>query len=80
MENKYVDAIASALEEYQANTGIPSSLADKQVFLDMAWSGLRGTDVYNKKFPAGSVDNNRILARIGAEQTQGYNAIGQPCN
>lgn len=44
MANKYIDAIASALEEYQTSTtGIPSSLADKQVFLDMAWSGLQGT-------------------------------------
>ena len=81
MANKYVNAIASALEEYQWNdTGIPSSLADKQVFLDMAWSGLRGTDVYNKKFPAGGVDDNRIFARIVAEQSQGYNAIGKSCN
>jgi hypothetical protein len=80
MANKYVDAIASALEEYQANTGIPSSLADKQIFLDMAWSGLRGTDVYNKKFPAGGVDDSRIIARIGAEQSNGNTAIGKPCN
>ena len=84
MANKYVEAIASALEEYQANTGIPSSLADKQVFLDMAWSGLQETDVYNKKFPAGSADRNRINARVSAEQNgvyyQGQYAVGKPCN
>lgn len=84
MANKYVDAIASALEEYQANTGIPSTLADKQVFLDMAWSGLQGTDVFNQKFPQGSADRNRIDARIGAEQNglyyQGQYALGKPCN
>lgn len=39
MANKYVDAIASALEEFQTSTtGIPSSLADKQVF--WIWLGV----------------------------------------
>jgi hypothetical protein len=71
--------------EYQdSTTMIPSSLADKQVFLDMAWSGLRGTDVYNIKFPAGSADNTRITARIAAETngvySQGQYAVGKPCN
>ena len=85
MANKYVGAIASALEEYQdSTTMIPSSLADKQVFLDMAWSGLQGTDVYNIKFPAGSADNTRITARIAAETngvySQGQYAVGKPCN
>lgn len=33
MANRYVEAIASAIEGYQAaNTGIPYTLADKQVF------------------------------------------------
>lgn len=85
MANKYVNAIASALEEYQWNdTGIPSTLADKQVFLDLAWSGLQGTDVYNKKSQEGIIDNTRITARIGAEQngvySQGQYAVGKQCN
>ena len=85
MANKYVDAIASALEEYQTSTtGIPSSLADKQVFLDMAWSGLRGTDIYNKKSQEGIINDARIFARIGAEQSgnyhQGLYPAGNPCN
>ena len=85
MANKYVDAIASALEEYQTSTtGIPSSLADKQVFLDMAWSGLRGTDIYNKKSQEGIINDARIFARIGAEQSgnyhQGVYPAGNPCN
>lgn len=85
MANKYVDAIASALEEYQTSTtGIPSSLADKQVFLDMAWSGLQNTDVFDTKFPLGSANRTRILARIGAElngvYSQGQYAVGKPCN
>ena len=85
MANKYIDAMASALEEYQTSTtGIPSSLADKQVFLDMAWSGLQGTAVYNKKSQEGIIDDTRITARIGAElngvYSQGQYAVGQPCN
>jgi hypothetical protein len=84
MATKYVEAIASALEEYQWNTtGIPSS-SDKQIFSDMAWSGLQGTDVFNEKYPEGSAGRNRIKARIGAEQngvySQGQYAIGKPCN
>ena len=85
MANKYVYAISSALEEYQTSTtGIPTSLADKQVFLDMAWSGLRGTDVYNKKSQEGIINDARIFARIGAEQSgnyhQGQYPAGKPCN
>ena len=84
MANKYVDAIATALEEYQANTAIPSSLADKQVFLDMAWSGLQNTDVFDTKFPLGSANRTRILGRIVNDVTnvysQGQYAVGQPCN
>jgi len=85
MANKYVDAIASALEEYQTSTtGIPSSLADKQVFLDLAWSGLQGTAVYNKKSQEGIIDETRITARVSAEQTgsyrQGQYPVGAPCN
>jgi hypothetical protein len=85
MANKYVDAIASALEEYQVNTPpLLSSLADKQVFLDMAWSGLQNTDVFDAKFPLGSANRTRILARISAElngiYSQGQYAVGQPCN
>ncbi len=81
MADKYVEAIASAIEGYQAaNTGIPYSLADKQVFLDLAWFGLRGTDVYDKKFPTDGVDDKRKMARIGAEQSNGNIAIGKSCN
>ena len=85
MADKYVNAIASALEEYQTSTtGIPSTLADKQVFLDLAWSGLQGTDIYNKKSQEGIIDNTRITARIGAEQngvySQGQYAVGKQCN
>lgn len=84
MANRYVDAIASALEEYQLNTGGPNSAADKQAFQDMAWSGLQGTNIFDKKYPIGSADKNRLDGRIRAEQSGGYSTgqypIGKPCN
>ena len=50
----------------------------------MAWSGLQNTEVFNNKFPPGSVDNTRITNRITAETNgvyyQGQWAVGKPCN
>jgi hypothetical protein len=46
MANKYVDTIASSLDEFQ-NTD-SKFYSDKQVFIDMAWSGLQGTDALIK--------------------------------
>jgi hypothetical protein len=40
MANKYVDAIASSLEEFQ-NTDFLNFISDKQVFIDMAWVAYR---------------------------------------
>ncbi|CAH0337316.1 hypothetical protein FVB9288_03071 [Flavobacterium sp. CECT 9288] len=83
MANKYVDAIASALEKYHlGNTSRPVSLADKQVFADLAWSGLDGTEIFNKKYPIGSEERKRITNRLVAETIGVYSsdAIGKPCN
>jgi hypothetical protein len=65
MANKYVDAIASSLEEFQ-NTDFLNFISDKQVFIDMAWSGLQGTDAF-KKYPVGSGDEERFENRFSAE-------------
>jgi hypothetical protein len=35
-QNKYVDTIASSLDEFQ-NTDFLNFISDKQVFIDMAW-------------------------------------------
>ncbi|VXB39457.1 conserved hypothetical protein [Flavobacterium sp. 9R] len=86
MAKIYVEAIATALEQFQWNEtgGIPSTLADKQIFLDMAWSGLHKTAVFDKTYPIGNPNRDRILARILAEQngvySQGQYAIGKKCN
>jgi hypothetical protein len=83
MANKYVDAIASSLDEFQ-NTDFLNFISDKQVFIDMAWSGLQGTDAFNKKYPVGSGDRKRFENRFSAEligaNYGGQNVIGRPCN
>jgi hypothetical protein len=84
MAKKYVDAIASSLEQYHVNTGLPSYTTDKQAFLDMAWSGLQGTALFIKNYPDGSIQRKRLDNRIIAEQIGadygGQNVVGKPCN
>lgn len=64
MANKYVDAMASALQEYDANYMI-----DYQVYQDMAWGSLRDAPIFEKKFPLGSANNIRITNRYKAESS-----------
>lgn len=47
IRNSYVNAIASALQEYQP--GLP-----QQVYDDMAWAGLNNTPIFDTKFPVGT--------------------------
>jgi hypothetical protein len=84
MANKYVDAMASALQEYDANY-----LIDYQVYKDLAWGGLSGTPIFNETYPLGSAENTRILNRYRAESSghaveQGTSnqqtPVGKPCN
>lgn len=80
--NSYVNAIASALQEYQP--GLP-----QQVYDDMAWAGLNNTPIFDTKFPVGNPNRERILNRGSVEQS-GYPVAqgtpqeqinyGQPCN
>lgn len=64
MANKYVDAMASALQEYDANYTVPF-----QVYKDLAWGGLSAAPIFDKTFPPGSADNIRILNRYRAESS-----------
>jgi hypothetical protein len=57
MANKYVDTIASSLDEFQ-NTD-SKFYSDKQVFIDMAWSGLQGTDALIKISSSGRAEEIR---------------------
>lgn len=78
----YVNAIASALEEYQP--GLPH-----QVYQDLAWGGLEEAPIFSTLFPLGSSERNRIMNRYYSESQgnpYGYNSppaqtpLGQPCN
>ena len=86
MAKTYINAIGSALEEYQ--TGIPTQ-KPSQAYVDLAWGGLRSAPIFEKMFPVGSTDRIRIENRLAAEQTGNIIAagttsqqipIGKPCN
>ncbi|WP_202701102.1 hypothetical protein [Flavobacterium sp. UGB4466] len=67
MAETYVNAIAAALQEFQ--TGNTAATSIQQEYLDLAWGGLYDTPVFDKTFPEGSTDRNRILNRLAAEQS-----------
>ncbi len=83
MANRYVDAMAAALQEYDANYTIPY-----QVYQDLAWGTLSKAPIFEKTFPSGSANNIRITNRYGAESSgrvvgQGtpnqQTPVGKPC-
>ncbi|MFH6988892.1 hypothetical protein ACHRVW_14210 [Flavobacterium collinsii] len=69
MAETYVNAIASTLQEFQTGTVPPVNVPLNQEYLDLAWGGLKGTPVFDKTFPEGSVDRSRILNRLACEQS-----------
>jgi hypothetical protein len=73
MANKYVDAMASALQEYDANFTVPY-----QVHKDLAWGGLMDVPIFNATYPPGSADNIRIKNRFGCESTGRAVEMGTP--
>ena len=84
---KYVDAIAATIQEYHTGQPVASGFPN-QVYLDMAWGGLQGTDFFNKNYPNDPThknykDRERILGRITAERIgsqYGVNSpLGTPC-
>jgi hypothetical protein len=84
MANKYVYAMASALQEYNANY-----LINYQVYKDLAWGGLSEAPVFDAKYPVGNLNRQRILHRYEAEQKgsnsgqgtpQEQTPLGKPCN
>ena len=79
---KYVNAIASAIEQFHLGDTFHSGYP-RQVYLDMAWGGLKETKIFNKTYPQGSTYRDRILNRINTEMKgtpyQGYTPLGTPC-
>lgn len=83
MANKYVDAIASSLKEYDKLNNSTVIIPD-QVYIDLAWGGLMDAPVFYEKFPQGSNDAIRIRNRYACEsagfQVGTESPIGKPCN
>lgn len=84
MADRYVDAMASALQEYDANY-----LIDYQVYKDLAWGGLKDAPIFDKTFPPASTEGNRIKNRYGCESIgravelgtpNEQKPVGKPCN
>lgn len=84
MANKYVDAMASALLEYDGNY-----IINYQVYKDLAWGGLIETPIFDATFPPGSTESIRIKNRYRTESSghaveQGtpnqQSPVGKPCN
>jgi hypothetical protein len=84
MANTYVNAIADALKEYDGNI-----YAQKQVYTDLAWGGLQKTPIFEKLFPEGNPNRDRILDRLRCESagrsvnegtSKEQKPIGKPCN
>lgn len=85
--NKYVYAIAATIQEFHTGQVVPGDFP-YQVYLDMAWGGLQGTEVFNKNYPNNPdhknyKDRERILGRIHAEKIGSvysiYTPLGTPC-
>lgn len=83
MAIRYVDAMASALQVYDANFTVPY-----EVYQDLAWGSLSAAPIFDKTYPPGTIENKRILNRYGAESSghaidQGtpnqQTPVGKPC-
>jgi hypothetical protein len=84
MADKYVDAMASALQEYDANYIVPY-----QVYKDLAWGSLKDAPIFDKEYTPGSAESIRIINRyiaegIGSAVDSGTPnvqiPVGKPCN
>jgi hypothetical protein len=73
MANKYVYAMASALEEYDANY-----LINYQVYKDLAWGGLNRTPIFDATYPVGNPNRQRIINRVACEQNGTTIGAGTP--
>ncbi len=85
MAESYVNAMASALQEYQTGIQVSSSQQPQQIYKDLAWGGLGNTPPFNALTDS---EKDRIIAVNNAEchNTQqnangnNYFPISRPCN
>ena len=88
MANSYVNAIGAALQEFQTGTAPAYGAKPDQIYMDLAWGGLKEAPIFDKKFPAGSVERIRIDNRYacesngvsaGGDTISPQTAVGKPC-
>ena len=83
MANTYVNAIGSALQEYNKSDD-PNGIIPFQVYTDLAWGGLQEAPIFKEKYPVGSSEYNRIVGRYNSESVNftinGQIVVGKPCN
>ena len=83
MANQYVDAIGSALQEYN-KLNDPEGIIPYQVYSDLAWGGLIDAPVFYEKFTPGNTDEIRIKNRYASEsvghKVGSESPVGKPCN
>ena len=88
MANSYVDAIGSALQEFQTGVAIPNGVKPDQLYTDLAWGGLSHAPIYDKHFSNKPQEKLRIENRYRCESNGGtagsgtpyqQTAIGKPC-
>jgi hypothetical protein len=81
MAKVYVNAIGSALQEFQTGIPVAYETIPDQVYTDLAWYGIRDIKAYSDQPEA---DRTRMENRYRAENNgsyyQGQSAIGKPCN
>jgi hypothetical protein len=88
MANTYVDAIGSALQEFQTGISVSYGSIPNQIYTDLAWGGLKDAPIYKATFPEGSAARTRAENRYACEQTgrivgpgtpNAQTPIGKPC-
>ena len=86
--NSYVEAIGSALQEFQTGIALPYGEKPNQIYTDLAWGGLKEAPIYDKHFSNKPQEKLRIENRYASEQTghsvgdgtpQAQTPLGKPC-
>ncbi|MGB1211180.1 MAG: hypothetical protein ACPG41_07130 [Lacinutrix venerupis] len=79
----YVDILARSLQEYHTGNAVGDNDEPLQVYKDISWGGLLGTEVFNQVHPPFSDSRARIDNRIWAEKLNilfvDQEPIGEPC-
>jgi hypothetical protein len=81
MAKVYVNAIGSALQEFQTGVAVPYGTIPNQVYTDMAWYGINDTQAFSNLPEAERKRmENRYKCENNGSYYQGQTAIGKPCN